>query len=586
MTDQPKDNVVKIDALRAQVEGLADEEAAQLAQAEEVKQSSSGGPDDPQFVRSCLEGNERGDGVLAAALHRGKFVYVKSRDEKSKAWFRFNGIHWEVDKADDHMIIPENVAIVYKREADRLKDEIAEARDQAETASKAAARLTRQLKQMIKDDAPVDSVAEIERQLRDEELTSATTSAALKALNRLQKDYYDRVDRLRSLRGAKNCLEYSHKIGPGGLYIYGDEVDKRPDLLPCKNCVIDLETGEPTTGRPEDYLVRAIPINYVPGAPRPTWERFIPQIHEDPEKAAFIKRWWGYCLTGFVKEQMYVMFTGHGANGKGTMLEIAQEIFGELAKQIMAEMIVKTKNTRSSTGASPDILSLYGRRWVFVDETNDGDRVNDGEIKRTTGGNRRSGRGLFDKFDTEFRPTHKLTIITNHPLKGIAETYSLKRRLVYMHYPLIFDPDPEGAAQRDPGNAHLYRKIDLDLEQKLRGELEGILAWMVEGAGEWFQQGLNVPQCLLDAVEEIRAKEDTLGQFIASRARIDEDNRMPAKDFLKEYQKWYAEEGHSDRWKPTRNHTYDQLRTKGFRIPDNRTTGGTTTIFGLDLDPF
>lgn len=582
MTEAARENVID---LTAAVEARLREESDQIAAASKGPQDKGhGGPDDPRFVRQCLEANERGDGVLAATIHQGQFVYVKSRDEKSKAWYLFNGIHWEVDKADDHMIIPENVALVFEREGDRLKDVIAEARDKADTASRAADRLAKHLKQLIRDEAPEDAIAEIERQLRTEELTSRTTAAELKGLIRLQKDYYDRCDRLRSIRGAKNCLEYSHKIGKGGLYIYGDEVDKKPNLIPCLNCVVDLETGEALKGRPEDYLVRAIPIRYVPGAARQPWEQFIAEIHEHhPEKIAFIKRWWGYCLTGYVKEQMYIMFTGAGANGKGTMLEIMQEIFGELSKQIMAEMIVKTKNTRSSTSASPDILALQGRRWVYVDETNDGDRANDAELKRTTGGNRRSARGLFDKFDTDFRPTHKLSIITNHPLKGIAETYSLKRRLIYMHYPLIYDPDPVVAAKADPGNAHLYRQIDKDLDAKLREVLEGILAWTVEGSMEWFQSGLAVPQCLIDAVEDVRAKEDTLGQFLASKVEIGEGLSVPAKDFLAAYQKWYVEEGHSDKWKPTRNHTYDKLRAKGFSIPDNRTTCGATKIFGLDL---
>jgi putative DNA primase/helicase len=585
MIEGQTDNIIP---LRQQVEERICAESAQIAKAaaEKEKQPTAGGPDDPRFVRQCLEANERGDGVLAAALHRGKFVYVKSRDEKSKAWFRFNGVHWEVDKADDHMIIPENVALVYQREADRLTPEIAEARTALEAANSKIKYYNGLAKELKKDGIP-EQIAACNTEGKAAEEESLHAKIALSGLTRLQKDYADRVDRLRALRGAKNCLEFSHKIGPGGLYIYGDEVDQKPNLIPCRNCVIDLETGEPTVGQPEDFLVRALPINYVPGMARPAWEKFISEIHEDDaEKVALIKRWWGYCLTGHVREQMYIMFTGDGANGKGTMLEIAQEIFGELAKQIMAEMLVKTRNVRSSTGASPDILSLYGRRWVFVDETNDGDRVNDAEIKRTTGGNRRSGRGLFDKFDTDFRPTHKLSIVTNHPLKGIAETYSLKRRLIYLHYPLIYDPAPEAAAENDPGNAHRYRRIDKLLDQKLRDELEGVLAWMVEGAMEWYLTGLAVPQCLLDAVEQVKVREDTLGQFLAARARLGEHCEMPAKDFLTAYQKWYTEEGHSEKWKPTRNVTYDKLRAKGIRIPDNRTTGGTTTIFGLDLNPF
>lgn len=572
-------------AMREQVEAKVREEVEQIGSSAE-KKTMTGGPDDPRFVLQCLEANERGDGVMAASLYRGKFVYVKSRDEKSKAWYRFNGIHWEVDKADDHMEIPEGVALCYLRESERLKPEISEARATLIEANEHVARAIQLAKSMAKNGTPEERAA-CDAEGKKAEADAIKAKVDLGKLTTLKKELDRRVDRLRSITGAKRCLEFSHKIGKDGLYIYGDEVDQKPDLLPCLNGVIDLRTGEIMTGRPEDFLVRALPIKYVPGATRPNWERFISEIHENDElKIAFIKRWWGYCLTGHVTEQQYVMFTGDGANGKGTMLEVAQEIFGDLAKQIMAEMIVKTRNVRSSTGASPDILALQGRRWVFVDETNDGDRANGAELKRTTGGNRRSGRGLFDKFDTDFRPTHKLSIITNHPLRGIAETYSLERRLIYCHYRLRYDPDPESKSKKDPGNAQFYRLIDKQLDKKLRDELEGIFAWMVEGAMEWYQIGLNVPQCLHDAVEEIKANEDTLGQFISCKAEVGEDCWMLAKEFLSEYTKWYLEEGHPERWKPQRNTTYAQLRAKGFNIPPNYTTGGTTKVYGLQIPMF
>jgi putative DNA primase/helicase len=575
-------DTVQLAEIRQAVEARLAVEAETLAPVS--KDTTLGGPDDPRFVMQCLENNERGDGILAAALYRGQFVYVKSRDEKSKAWFRFNGVHWEVDKADAHMIIPEGVALCYQRTADMLRPDIAKSRDAADTAREKTASLAKELKRLIREDASAEAIATTESDHRaaTEELSHATRQ--YKKQTQLMKDYSDRIDRLRALRGAKNCLEYSHKIGAEGLYIFGDEVDQKPNLLPAKNCVIDLETGAALKGNPADYLVRALPHTYTPGAASPHFDKFIADIHEDnAEKIAFVMRWWGYCLTGHVTEQQYTMFSGDGANGKGTMLEIMQEIFGELAKQIMAEMLVKTKTARSSTGASPDILALQGRRWVFVDETNEGDAVNEAELKRTTGGNRRSGRGLFDKFDTEFRPTHKLSVVTNHPWKGIAATYSLKRRLIFLHYRLRYDPNPEESARNDPGNAPYYRPIDKNLDQKLRSELEGILCRLVEGAMQWYQTGLAVPQCLLDAVEEVKANEDTLGQFLTARGRFDPAYQMIAKEFLDAYQKWYIEEGHNERWKPQRNTTYTQLRAKGFSIPSNRTTGGTTMIIGLDI---
>jgi putative DNA primase/helicase len=559
----------------------AEVEARRLAEAEQLtppaeKTTSAGGPDDPRFVLQCLEENERGDGKLYAALHRGKFVYVKSRDEKSTAWFRWAGHHWEADKGDFHFAAVEDVALIYQREADKLRDPIKAARD----LSSQAASLTKQLKQMQRDEASDEDLASVVAMLKDAE----SASLELKRLTRHKKDFTDRVDRLRSLPGVKKCVEFAHKLGADGLFIYGDEIDKNPNLLPCLNGVIDLETGELKDGRPEDFMVRAIKINYNPKAPRPAWLKFFSEIHQDnADKAACVKRWFGYCLTGHVSEQFYTIFTGGGANGKGTMVEIIGEIMGELAKPVMAEMFIKSKNVRSSTGASPDILGMQGRRWIYVDETNDGDKIDAAELKKTTGGNKRTGRGLFDRYETDFTPTAKLSIITNHPPRGITEHFSVKRRLIFLDYPLRYVRDVAASTATDPGNAPFYRPIDQHLPEKLRAEEEGIFAWMVEAALEWKLNGLAVPPCLLQAVEEVAEKEDMLGQFIHAKAEIGSDYEMPAKDFLAAYQKWYIEEGHPERWKPTRNATYDQLRSKGYRIPDNRTTSGTTKIFGLDL---
>lgn len=573
------DNIID---LAAEVEARRLAEAKQLTPPAE-KTTSSGGPDDPRFVLQCLEENERGDGKLYAALHRGKFVYVKSRDEKSTAWFRWAGHHWEADKGDFHFAAVEEVALIYQREADKLKPSISEARETLTTANEKVKSYNALAKELKRDGTP-EGIAECNIEGRKAEEEALHAKLGLSKLLNMKKDLEARVDRLRSLPGVKKCVEFAHKLGADGLFIYGDEIDKNPNLLPCLNGVIDLETGELKDGRPEDFMVRAIKINYNPQAPRPTWLKFFSEIHQDnADKAACVKRWFGYCLTGHVSEQFYTIFTGGGANGKGTMVEIIGEIMGELAKPVMAEMFIKSKNVRSSTGASPDILGMQGRRWIYVDETNDGDKIDAAELKKTTGGNKRTGRGLFDRYETDFTPTAKLSIITNHPPRGITEHFSVKRRLIFLDYPLRYVRDVAASTATDPGNAPYYRPIDQHLPEKLRAEEEGIFAWMVEAALEWKLQGLAVPPCLLQAVEEVAEKEDILGQFIHAKAEIGSDYEMPAKDFLAAYQKWYIDEGHPEKWKPTRNATYDQLRSKGYRIPDNRTTSGTTKIFGLDL---
>ena len=39
---------------------------------------------DPDFVRDCYNANERGDGLLLAALLRNKYLYVTTPDKKGE----------------------------------------------------------------------------------------------------------------------------------------------------------------------------------------------------------------------------------------------------------------------------------------------------------------------------------------------------------------------------------------------------------------------------------------------------------------------------------------------------------------------
>lgn len=112
---------------------------------------------------------------------------------------------------------------------------------------------------------------------------------------------------------------------------------------------------------------------------------------------------------------------------------------------------------------------------------------------------------------------------------------------------------------------------------------EGLILPSTVGSGDWDGLLLLLFENAAEIETPTTGRGDPLGQFIHSRTLIGNDYEVPAKDFLAAYQKWYIEEGHPERWKPTRNATYDQLRSKGYRIPDNRTTSGTTKIFGLDL---
>jgi phage/plasmid-associated DNA primase len=50
----------------------------------------------------------------------------------------------------------------------------------------------------------------------------------------------------------------------------------------------------------------------------------------DAETIAFVQRYFGYCLTGHVREQKFLYLFGSGGNGKNLIAEVIAEIMGRL----------------------------------------------------------------------------------------------------------------------------------------------------------------------------------------------------------------------------------------------------------------
>ena len=84
---------------------------------------------------------------------------------------------------------------------------------------------------------------------------------------------------------------------------------------------------------------------------------------------------------------------------------------------------------------------------------------------------------------------------------------------------------------------------DKKLSEKLKMELAGILTWCVEGCLKWQQNGLEVPQKVLDATKKYFEEQDILGAFISDCCVINPLDKTQASDLFAAYEKWAAEYG-------------------------------------------
>jgi putative DNA primase/helicase len=307
------------------------------------------------------------------------------------------------------------------------------------------------------------------------------------------------------------------------VILHAGLIDSDIMTLGVTNGVIDLRDQ---TFRPlerEDLIVKRAGAAYDPKAKCPAWEKFLKRIISDPAMIEYIQRCFGYILTGETGEEVMFILYGGGANGKSTLREILFALLGDYA--VAADAILLTE-VRKQGGATPDVVRLHGRRLVTINETSDGDVMNEGRVKYITGTDKIAGRRLYeDLFD--FTPTHKTVITTQHKpiVKGIDE--GIWRRLHLWPF-LVTIPRGER---------------DIKFRARvLMPEMSGILNWALDGLRAYQEKGLQMPEKVKDSTEEYRADMDVIGQWIAERCEVDANALARTSTLYLDFKTWSEEE--------------------------------------------
>lgn len=78
---------------------------------------------------------------------------------------------------------------------------------------------------------------------------------------------------------------------------------------------------------------------------------------------------------------------------------------------------------------------------------------------------------------------------------------------------------------------------------KLLGEATGILAWLVEGAKQWFEWGLQRPAEVDAARNQWRAEMDQIGRFVGERCIMADSVECQASVLYAAYKSWADDSG-------------------------------------------
>lgn len=303
------------------------------------------------------------------------------------------------------------------------------------------------------------------------------------------------------------------------LSVDANQVDSHQWLLNVNNGTVDIRTGNIKPHDPDDLITKLIEIDYKPDAVCPTWDEVLQRIaREDSDVgkpiSRFLQRWFGYNLSGSCREQKFVVHYGNGRNGKSTVLDTVANVMGDYAGTAAPGLMLSSDKSRHPT----EIADLFGRRMVTAHESGEGGVLREDFIKQATGGDKLKARYMNKDF-FEFSPTHKLQLLTNYKpvIKGQDE--GIWRRVLLVPYAAKFGTEQEVQS----GAAHYVR--DNRVMEYLEHEREGILAWLVEGAVEWYRDGLNPPDAVLAASKGYQKEQDRVLQFVEEICELGMDFR-------------------------------------------------------------
>ena len=235
----------------------------------------------------------------------------------------------------------------------------------------------------------------------------------------------------------------------------------------------------------------------------------------------YVHKMFGYMITGLTREQKIFIWHGNGSNGKGVLSHIFNSIMNDYVATAQAETISDRKN---QSGASSDLARLSNVRCVFINEPNEGFKLNEGLVKQLTGEDVVTARFLFCS-EFEFVPKFKIVLLANHKPIIRGTDNGIWRRIVVIPFNATFDEN----------------HVDKDLKNKLLLEAPAIFNWFLEGARLYFEEGLQDIPIISGAKAEYKLEMDVVQRFIEAMCRTGKDEEVKASTLYSQYRTWGEE---------------------------------------------
>jgi len=253
-------------------------------------------------------------------------------------------------------------------------------------------------------------------------------------------------------KNIKSIINKFHKPGfqddviKGAKIYFNDEnfiynLNSKKHLVPFYNGVYDLLENRFRKTKKDDFINLTVNYDYDINVQNQEVYTFLQQVLPNKGVRDYVLKKMSECLNGDIPNTNFLMFIGDsGANGKSQLLNLMKLCMGEFGEKVEVTLLTRKRNNANE--ANTEKIKLLHKRFAFLSEPEDGEKINIGLLKELTGSEEIVARGLYQEA-VSFVMEAKLFLACNELPEIKGEDTALWRRIRVIDFPSRFVDEPK-----------------------------------------------------------------------------------------------------------------------------------------------
>lgn len=331
---------------------------------------------------------------------------------------------------------------------------------------------------------------------------------------------------------------------------FENQLDKNRNLIPLNNgtildfCNGDMKLRERTR---EDMFSRAFNVSLPYEIIDDTYiikhtgyydkiDSFMSKImNNDEETLRYFQKLIGYSISDNTSDRSFSIWYGIGSNGKSTMIDILMKIMGSYYSTLSKDVLIKSSVKSSSGQATPELIPLKNAWMCVVNETEEHEILNDGQIKLLSGGTDSIQIRPLYKEQITIKPKSKIILCTNHMPKLNITDMAMIDRLRCVPFNARFVENPK--------DCEFEKNPDL-VDELINNHLDSFFEWFIIGLQDWYNDKKIIQsKKALEFTNKYINDNDTLQQFLDNKTDKCKGNKIKRSVFIEAYESYCYDNG-------------------------------------------